>query len=106
MGLRRGEIGGLLWSDIALEDDLDAGTLTIAHNRVSVGGQVHDTDPKTERSARTLPLTPADVLNASNPIELGEQVLPACAAFVFDPALVCTCKFACSTSRSTGTPQR
>jgi hypothetical protein len=48
----------------------------------------------------------ADVLNASNPIELGEQVLPACAAFVFDHALISTCKFARSTSRSTGTPQR
>jgi integrase len=58
-GLRRGEISGLRWSDVELDDDRDAGTLTIAHNRVSVGGQVHDTDPKTERSARTLPLTPA-----------------------------------------------
>jgi hypothetical protein len=26
----------LLWSDIALDDDLDAATLTIAHNRLSV----------------------------------------------------------------------
>ncbi|MGO9182675.1 tyrosine-type recombinase/integrase [Mycobacterium sp.] len=58
-GLRRGEIGGLLWSDVQLDDSRDAGSLTIAHNRVSVGGKVHDTDPKTERSARTLPLTPA-----------------------------------------------
>ncbi len=58
-GLRRGEISGLRWSDIELDDDADTGTLTIAHNRVSVGGRVHDTDPKTERSARTLPLTPA-----------------------------------------------
>ncbi|MDT5185714.1 MAG: hypothetical protein QOI29_3872 [Mycobacterium sp.] len=40
------------------------------------------------------------------PIGLDEQVLPACAAFVFDHALISTCKFACSTSRSTGTPQR
>ena len=58
-GLRRGEVSGLRWSDIELDDDCDGGTLTIAHNRVSVGGHVHDTDPKTERSARTLPLTPA-----------------------------------------------
>ena len=58
-GLRRGEISGLEWSDVELDDDADSGTLTIAHNRVSVGGQVHDTDPKTERSARTLPLTPS-----------------------------------------------
>jgi integrase len=58
-GLRRGEISGLRWSDVVLDDARDVGTLTIAHNRVSVGGQVHDTDPKTERSAGTLPLTPA-----------------------------------------------
>jgi integrase len=54
-GLRRGELCGLLWSDI----DLDAGTLTVAHNRVSVNGRPMDSDPKTDRSARTLPLTPA-----------------------------------------------
>ena len=58
-GLRRGEISGLRWSDIELDADRDTGTLTVAHNRVSVGGQVHDKNPKTERSARTLPLTPA-----------------------------------------------
>lgn len=35
--------------------------LTVApgHNRVSVNGQVMDSDPKTDRSERTLPLTPA-----------------------------------------------
>jgi integrase len=54
-GLRRGELSGLLWSDV----DLDVGTLTVAHNRVSVNGQVMDSDPKTDQSARTLPLTPA-----------------------------------------------
>ena len=58
-GLRRGEISGLEWADVQLDNDRDGGTLTIAHNRVSAGGKVHDTDPKTERSARTLPLTPA-----------------------------------------------
>lgn len=58
-GLRRGEISGLRWSDVELEPDGDAGTLTVAHNRVSVGGKIHDKNPKTERSARTLPLTPA-----------------------------------------------
>ena len=54
-GLRRGEICGLRWSDV----DLDAGTLTIAHNRVSVNGAAMDSAPKTDRSARVLPLTPA-----------------------------------------------
>ena len=54
-GLRRGEISGLRWSDV----DLKAQTVTIAHNRVSVNGQAMDSQPKTDRSARVLPLTPA-----------------------------------------------
>jgi integrase len=55
-GLRRGEIAGLLWSDVVL--DGDGGTIAITRATVSVGGRVVDTDPKTEHSARTLPLTP------------------------------------------------
>ncbi|MBM4489716.1 tyrosine-type recombinase/integrase [Rhodococcus hoagii] len=54
-GLRRGEVCGLRWSDV----DLEAGSITIANNRVSVNGSVVEGDPKTDRSARTLPLTPA-----------------------------------------------
>jgi integrase len=53
-GLRRGEVCGLRWSDV----DLAAGTITVAHNRVSVNGQPVESQPKTDRSARTLPLTP------------------------------------------------
>ncbi|MFR9752599.1 tyrosine-type recombinase/integrase [Nocardia sp. 004] len=53
-GLRRGEIGGLRWSDINLE----AGTLTIANNRVSVNGKAEEYETKSEDSDRTLPLTP------------------------------------------------
>jgi integrase len=75
-GLRRGEISGLRWSDVELDDDRDAGTLTIAHNRVWVGGQVHDTDPKTERSARTLPLTPglAKALKRAKALQAAERL--------------------------------
>lgn len=52
-GLRRGEIAGLKWSDI----DFDAGTLSIARNRVQVGAStVAENAPKTEASRRTLPL--------------------------------------------------
>src|SRR5262249_54813673 len=64
------------WADVELEDNRDGGTLTIAHNRVSVGGQVHDTDPKTERSARTLPLTPAlaKALKRAKAIQAAERL--------------------------------
>ncbi|WP_342744612.1 site-specific integrase [Mycobacterium szulgai] len=52
-GLRRGEIAGLRWSDI----DLDAGTISIARNRVQAGaGTVVEGDPKTLSSRRVLPL--------------------------------------------------
>ena len=52
-GLRRGEVAGLRWSDI----DFDAGTITIASNRVQAGaGSVVENEPKTVSSCRTLPL--------------------------------------------------
>jgi integrase len=52
-GLRRGEVAGLKWHDV----DLDAGTLTVARNRVQVGSQtVVENKPKTPSSRRTLPL--------------------------------------------------
>lgn len=52
-GLRRGEIAGLRWDDI----DFDAGTLTVARNRVQVGAKaVAENEPKTDSSRRTLPL--------------------------------------------------
>jgi integrase len=52
-GLRRGEVAGLKWDDV----DLDAGTLTVARNRVQVGSQtVVENTPKTPSSRRTLPL--------------------------------------------------
>jgi len=55
-GLRREEICGLRWADI----NLTARTLTIATVRVVVDGQVIVKDaPKSERSARTLPLDDA-----------------------------------------------
>jgi integrase len=54
-GLRRGEMCGLRWHDV----DLTAATVTIAHNRVSVNGKAMDSQPKTDTSARVLPLTPA-----------------------------------------------
>lgn len=52
-GLRRGEVCGLRWDDI----DLDEGTLTVRQARVSVDGEVMVEDPKTRAGRRTLPLT-------------------------------------------------
>ena len=52
LGLRRGEVLGLRWSDISL----DKGTLTIARTRVLVNGKVIQKGPKSPRSWRVLPL--------------------------------------------------
>ncbi|MGH3218978.1 MAG: tyrosine-type recombinase/integrase [Streptosporangiaceae bacterium] len=52
LGLRRGEVLGLRWSDV----DLDAGTLTIARARVLVDAKVIEKPPKSRRSVRILPL--------------------------------------------------
>jgi integrase len=54
-GLRRGEIAGLKWSDI----DFEGGTLSVARNRVELGGgptTVVENEPKTKAARRTLPL--------------------------------------------------
>lgn len=51
-GLRRGELAGLRWCDV----DLDAGRLSIVQARVSVGGRVVVSEPKTARGRRTIPL--------------------------------------------------
>ena len=52
LGLRRGELLGLRWTDIAV----DAGTLTIARTRVLVNSKVIEKSPKSRRSWRVLPL--------------------------------------------------
>jgi integrase len=57
-GLRRGEALGLRWSDL----ELDGGSLRVARNllRTSSGLQL-DSEPKTARGRRTVPLAPAAV---------------------------------------------
>src|SRR5205085_11931314 len=52
LGLRRGEILGLHWSDI----DLDAGTLRVNQAQQRVNGKLILSEPKTEKSRRALPL--------------------------------------------------
>jgi integrase len=51
-GLRRGELCGLHWTEI----DLDQGTLTIERNRTTAGYQIVEGDPKTPAGRRTVAL--------------------------------------------------
>lgn len=53
-GMRRGELLGLRWSDI----DLDQRTLCIRQSRTSVNYSVHTDTPKTERGTRVVSLDP------------------------------------------------
>ena len=54
VGLRRGELCGLRWTDI----DFKAQTISIEITRVVVDGEVVEGDTKSETSTRVLPLTP------------------------------------------------
>lgn len=54
-GLRRGEIAGLSWSNV----DLDGRKVTVASTRVSVGYEVVESTPKTEKGKRTIAVAPA-----------------------------------------------
>jgi integrase len=51
-GLRRGEACGLEWSDV----DLTTGTATIRTQRITVGGEVLEGDPKSEAGGRMIAL--------------------------------------------------
>ncbi len=51
-GLRIGEALGLRWSDI----DMDAGRITVRHNRTRAGSLMVEGAPKREKSARTMAL--------------------------------------------------
>jgi integrase len=52
LGLRRGELLGLHWSDI----DLDVATLRVNYGLQRFDGKLHLVEPKTEKSRRVLPL--------------------------------------------------
>jgi integrase len=51
-GLRRGEAAGVEWQDI----DLDGGVLAVRRQRVQVGWEAHEDDPKSEAGERTVAL--------------------------------------------------
>jgi integrase len=57
-GLRRGEVCGLRWQDL----DLNKGTLEVAQAAEIVGGELRMKTPKTARSARTIKMPPALVV--------------------------------------------
>ncbi|WP_051132779.1 site-specific integrase, partial [Nocardia paucivorans] len=88
-GLRRGEIGGLRWSDV----DFEHGTLRIRNNRVSANGKPLEGDPKSARSIRVLPMTDsikgalkrARRIQAEEKVALGEAYGPG-THVVCDPA--------------------
>ena len=52
LGLRRGEVLGLRWSDL----DFDAKTITVAQALARVGGKLQFIEPKSRESRRTIPL--------------------------------------------------
>jgi integrase len=52
LGLRRGELLGLHWSDV----DIDGGSLRVVHTLQRVNGALHLVPPKTMSSVRTVPL--------------------------------------------------
>ncbi|MBC3843584.1 site-specific integrase [Streptacidiphilus sp. 4-A2] len=52
LGMRRGEILGLHWSDI----DLDARTLTVRRQLQRIDGELYEDTPKSRRGNRTIPL--------------------------------------------------
>ena len=72
VGLRRGELCGLRWTDI----DFKAQTISIEITRVVVDGEVVEGDTKSETSTRVLPLTPEllAALRAATRMQAEEQL--------------------------------
>lgn len=58
-GLRKGEALALQWADLDL--DRDKGSLNVRGTLSRVGGKLTVTEPKTQRSRRTVPLSPSVV---------------------------------------------
>jgi integrase len=73
LGLRQGEIMGLRWSDV----DLDDGTVTVSQALQRVSGRVTFVKPKSRRSRRTIPIpsTVARSLRAHRARQLEERLI-------------------------------
>jgi integrase len=73
LGLRRGEVLGLQWSDI----DEEAGTIAVRQQVQTVNGKPQILPLKTQRSVRTLPLTTSvrDALNRRKHHQAQERLL-------------------------------
>ncbi len=71
-GPRRGEIAGMRWSDL----DLDAGRWRIVHTRISVGGKIVESQPKTAAGRRSIPLDAqlVQVLKAHRTAQAAERL--------------------------------
>ena len=71
LGLRRGELLGLRWQDV----DLDGAKLEVVQTLQRVGGSLRLVPPKTEDSARTIPLPPpcVDALRGHRKRQLAER---------------------------------
>ena len=71
-GLRRGEAIGLAWTDV----DLDAGQLTVRRQRVQVGWDVIEGDPKSTAGGRTIALDrgTVDALRAHRRAQLEDRM--------------------------------
>jgi integrase len=70
LGLRRGELLGLRWQDV----DLDDAKLEVVHTLQRVSGALRLVPPKTEDSARTVPLPPVcvEALRAHRQLQAAE----------------------------------
>lgn len=87
LGLRRGEMLGLRWSDI----DFENGTITIQNNLVRVGTELLFKSPKTEGSIRTLaaPIELMRLLKEHRKKQMEIQ-LRSCEEYNNEHNLVCT----------------
>ncbi|MEU8247912.1 site-specific integrase [Nonomuraea sp. NPDC048916] len=70
LGLRRGELLGLRWTDI----DLDAAKLEVVQSLQRVAGRLQFVRPKTSDSERTVPLPPICVRGGVEPSAFRFQV--------------------------------